>query len=599
MLATSAAHAQPKLLDCSCLATQAVLFNSACCGFIPDLCTVVSNCYTPSISPAPGYVCTQTPLPGTFVCSNTPITFTLTETNSAAFSDTCSNLVFYVGVSASPFMLLCGPTQVVPCNSTTWSFPPPGWTNTCCTNPITLIGPTLVTNWPVITATWVGIDCNSNVDSCNDTILFSSSNGVCNCLDIFCPSNIVVQTCFSGLAGSTNFGFTNISYPFPVASNYCIGVITNITCTPISGSPFPVGTNTVTCTVYDNLGNSASCTFDIIVLGNTTPPTVICGPNQTVQCGSVWAPIPPTAFSACCTNFTIMLVSAVTNTSSTCLETIDFWWHVTDCNNNFADCTNTVTVVDTTPPVINCRSNYTIQCANTAGTTNGWQAFPPSAFDACCGIVAVTLINVVTNSGVVPCNGNVTLTWQATDCCSNTATCTEVATIVDTNPPTINCAGPKSVECGTGWTFDPPTAFDSCCGSNVTITVVSNITVFSSPCMSIYTRVWRATDCCTNAAFCSQTVTEIDTQPPVMSCGSNFTVNCGTIWNFTPPTAIDACCGTNVTITIASTTKGNISLIGVDYLTEVTIADMVLNGNKANQTIGQQNGIMASTTAFR
>src|SRR5207302_11243016 len=37
------------------------------------------------------------------------------------------------------------------------------------------------------------------------------------------------------------------------------------------------------------------------------------------------------------------------------------------------------------------------------------------------------------------------------------------------------------------------------------------------------------------------------------TCPTNIPVASGTPWNFTPPTAIDACCGTNVTITVIAT----------------------------------------------
>ena len=41
------------------------LTTNACCGFIPDLCPMATNCYFPSTNPAPGYTCTQNPAPGT------------------------------------------------------------------------------------------------------------------------------------------------------------------------------------------------------------------------------------------------------------------------------------------------------------------------------------------------------------------------------------------------------------------------------------------------------------------------------------------------------------------------------------------------------
>src|SRR5712671_2746058 len=60
-LAAPVGRAQP-LLDCNCLAKLPVLTTNACCGFIPDLCPVATNCYRASTNPAPGFTCTQNPL---------------------------------------------------------------------------------------------------------------------------------------------------------------------------------------------------------------------------------------------------------------------------------------------------------------------------------------------------------------------------------------------------------------------------------------------------------------------------------------------------------------------------------------------------------
>ena len=38
------------------------------------------------------------------------------------------------------------------------------------------------------------------------------------------------------------------------------------------------------------------------------------------------------------------------------------------------------------------------------------------------------------------------------------------------------CANNKSVDCSSDWSFDPPTATDACCGTNVTISVLSTVT---------------------------------------------------------------------------------------------------------------------------
>ena len=61
-----------------------------------------------------------------------------------------------------------------------------------------------------------------------------------------------------------------VHYPVPVASDNC-GTITVI-CNPPSGSMFPLGTTTITCTAQDASGNTASDTFTITLVQPCPPP---------------------------------------------------------------------------------------------------------------------------------------------------------------------------------------------------------------------------------------------------------------------------------------------------------------------------------------
>jgi hypothetical protein len=70
-----------------------------------------------------------------------------------------------------------------------------------------------------------------------------------------------------------------------------------------SGSVFPVGSTTVTCTVTDNIGQTASCTFTVTVLPNA--PTITCPGNITTGCNGV-ATFAATAHSDCPGTLTII-----------------------------------------------------------------------------------------------------------------------------------------------------------------------------------------------------------------------------------------------------------------------------------------------------
>ena len=118
----------------------------------------------------------------------------------------------------------------------------------------------------------------------------------------------------------------------------------------------------------------------------------------------------------------------------------------------------------------------------------------------------------------------------------------------------VTCQPGKVVECGTPWTFNIPVAADSCGGLPVTTNILSSVTNFTGTCGFTATRTWELIDSCSNRTVCAQTVTAIDTTPPVVSCAPNKTIEYGQAWNFDRPTGNDQCIGTNVNVAIVSTT---------------------------------------------
>ena len=101
----------------------------------------------------------------------------------------------------------------------------------------------------------------------------------------------------------------------------------------------------------------------------------------------------------------------------------------------------------------------------------------------------------------------VAVPWSGQIYTSDTSDCT-------TTPLILNCATDKTVECGTAWTFDSPSALGGCSGDNVSLTILSTLT--NGVCPEVITRTWQATDACNDTATCSQTVTVVDTTPPVL-----------------------------------------------------------------------------------
>src|SRR5204862_3743982 len=216
-------------------------------------------------------------------------------------------------------------------------------------------------------------------------------------------------------------------------------------------------------------------------------------------------------------------------------------------------CSQTISIVDTTPPNLTCADDQIVECNQPFAFTR------PTAVDACDGTnVVIEITSTATNVTFPRCPGlfSVRRTWRAIDSCTNESFCNQTVSIVDTTPPNLTCADDQIVECGTPCAFNRPTAVDACDGTNVVIEITSTVTNVAFPrCPGLFSvrRTWRAIDSCTNGTFCSQTISIVDTTPPNLTCADDQIVECGTPFAFTRPTAVDACDGTNVVIEITST----------------------------------------------
>ncbi len=89
---------------------------------------------------------------------------------------------------------------------------------------------------------------------------FCRGPGCAGCLEMACANQCTPQL---GQA-------TVVNYPMPSVTNRCGGTVTSLSCTPPSGSAFPAGTTTVTCTAQDNSSTTASCSFTVTVAPNAT-----------------------------------------------------------------------------------------------------------------------------------------------------------------------------------------------------------------------------------------------------------------------------------------------------------------------------------------
>ncbi|MDP2161848.1 MAG: hypothetical protein Q8K02_15300, partial [Flavobacterium sp.] len=191
------------------------------------------------------------------------------------------------------------------------------------------------------------------------------------------------------------------------------------------------------------------------------------------------------------------------------LGTVTRTWTATDCAGNTSSASQTITIEDTTAPVISgVGEAYTVECPSEAVFST------PSASDTCDSEVNLTYVD---SSDLDACGlGTVTRTWTATDCAGNTSSASQTITLEDTTAPVISGVGEGyTAECPTQAVFSTPSASDAC-DSQVSLTYVDSSDLDACG-LGTVTRTWTATDCAGNASSASQTITILDTTAPVIS----------------------------------------------------------------------------------
>ena len=203
-----------------------------------------------------------------------------------------------------------------------------------------------------------------------------------------------------------------------------------VMCTPTSGSSFPLGTTTVTCTATDASGNNASCAFTETV-NDTQAPTVKCSGNITQSndpglCSAAVTFAAPTAADNCPGVGTAMCDH--TSGASVPVGTTTVTCSATDAAGLMGMCSFTETVQDTEPPTIDAGPDQRRLLIDSKPVE---VVFPPPTFgDNCPGATAACL----PPSGSLFPGGVTTVTCTATDKAGNSASDTLLVIIAHAVP---------------------------------------------------------------------------------------------------------------------------------------------------------------------
>lgn len=291
--------------------------------------------------------------------------------------------------------------------------------------------------------------------------------------------------------------------------------------------------------------NASQGAFVNASLNDARPIDIVPVPDQIVELGANWNFATPEVSGGCAP---VSVNELYTTTNAACGNTFQATrvWTATDACNSSHFITNAVTVVDTTAPTFAASADKSIELGG------AWTFDLPTASDLG-GTATITVVGTTTN---VNPGGSVTATciWQATDPCGNSAQVSQSVVISDTTAPVLSQIADATVELGTDWNFDLPTATDA--SGSVVVTVLNTATNAGLGNTFSAVRTWLATDASGNTALTSQTVSVVDTTAPVLSQPGNLTVELGTDWDFDLPTATDASGAVTITVLETSTNAG-------------------------------------------
>ncbi len=284
----------------------------------------------------------------------------------------------------------------------------------------------------------------------------------------------VLTACPGNLSASTDSGLctATVSWAPPVATDNCSVTLTS---THNPGDSFNLGTTTVVYTAADPTGNTASCSFDVVVTDNEAP-TITCPADVMTGTDPGLCTASGVALGTATGNDPCSAVT-ITNDAPTLFPAgaTVVTWTATDVAGNASTCMQTVTVTDGEFPTIACPANIVV--GTDPGLCTAQVTFAVTGSDNCSMGFAINQTDMTgLASGDAFPVGTTTLVFQAIDAAGNMASCSFDVSVADMESPVLTgCPGNINVTPSQGGstavaTWTPPNASDNCPGVTLTST---------------------------------------------------------------------------------------------------------------------------------
>lgn len=288
---------------------------------------------------------------------------------------------------------------------------------------------------------------------------------------------------------------------------------------PAYGAQLPLGTTAVVAEATDGAGNTAQCQFNAIVV-DTVAPNLSCPADATAEAASPAGS--PVTFAAPTTSDAVTAMPTLTQSRNSgdtfALGVNSVQVTSSDGAGNVAQCSFSVTIVDTTPPTISCPQSVSVEAISSDGAQATFDA--ASASDT----VSTPTVTYSRESGATFGLGMNPVTATARDGAGNTVTCDFQVLVVDTTAPVLTCPAAVTAEAvsssGATVSYAAATATDAVSTPTLTYTQASG-TVFKLGSTDVGV---TATDAEGNSVSCGFPVVVADTTAPSILCPADLAV---------------------------------------------------------------------------
>lgn len=372
--------------------------------------------------------------------------------------------------------------------------------------------------------------------------------------------------------------------------------IPSITQHPMPGTTI-TGSELITMYAADVSGNTDSCSF-LILVDDNLPPTISCptdsnvyiSPNCMYSLDDLTGYI--SIFDNCDPNLTV-IQSPTTGTMFNIGDDPFISFNVTDISGNSSVCSYRISVIDSTPPVINCPANQVGYLNSTCEDVLPDFTNLVTSLDNCSGSVFI-LQSPVAGTPILGTSDN-TITFTSTDAYSNSNTCTITYNALDTITPLIlSCINDTVRFSDSNCTyfledFSSLIQIEDNCENNYIFTqtpaVGTPLAIGTSNQITLL-----VADSSNNSTSCSFLIDVQDNKPPLLICPSNPNVILDTnciyiIPDFENSINLVDNCDPNPSYTQSVNSGDTLTGIGTQQNIILTSSDMYGNATSCSFTI--------------